>query len=139
MRRAGRCDGRSDQQHNSRHDDRRVARFLTFTSGVIAPQPYDQLWWHKHILGPALATILRPVDAEHQAIEKLCTTSGLDWTIFRPARLTDGKLTGSYPTAADIGLRGGTSISRADSRRPCSQLSLTRWRSSELSASHTEH
>jgi nucleoside-diphosphate-sugar epimerase len=56
-----------------------VARFLTFTSAVIAPQPHDQLWWHKHILGPALATILSPVYAEHRAMEKVCaytTTSG---------------------------------------------------------------
>ncbi|MGH3522430.1 MAG: NAD(P)-dependent oxidoreductase [Mycobacterium sp.] len=91
-----------------------VTRFLTFTSGVIAPQPHDQLWWHKHILGPSLATILSPVYAEHRAMEEVCATSGLDWTIFRPARLTGGKLTGSYRTAADINLRGGTSISRAD-------------------------
>jgi len=91
-----------------------VARFLTITSGVIAPQPHDQLWWHKRILGPALTTILSPVYAEHRAMEKICAASGMEWTIFRPARLTSGQLTRSYRTAADIGLRGGTSISRAD-------------------------
>jgi putative NADH-flavin reductase len=77
-----------------------VARFVTFTSGVIAPQPHDQLWWHNRILGPALATILSPVYAEHRAMEQVCTTSGVDWTIFRPARLTGGNLAGSYRTAA---------------------------------------
>lgn len=91
-----------------------AARFLAFTSGVIAPQPPDQLWWHKHILGPALTTILSPVYAEHRVMEEVCATSGLDWTVFRPARLTRGKLTGSYRTAADVGQRDGTSISRAD-------------------------
>jgi putative NADH-flavin reductase len=40
--------------------------------------------------------------------------SGLDWTIVRPSRLTDKPRTGSYRTASEQNLRGGTSVPRAD-------------------------
>lgn len=37
-----------------------------------------------------------------------------DWTIFRPPRLTNAPLTGTYRTAVGQNLRGGALISRAD-------------------------
>jgi uncharacterized protein YbjT (DUF2867 family) len=40
--------------------------------------------------------------------------SRLDWTIFRPPRLTGKPATGSYRTAVDRNLPRGYTISRAD-------------------------
>jgi putative NADH-flavin reductase len=38
----------------------------------------------------------------------------LDWTIFRPPRLTNGRPTGTYRTALGRNLKGANFISRAD-------------------------
>jgi putative NADH-flavin reductase len=40
--------------------------------------------------------------------------SGLDWTIVRPPRLTNGPLTRSYRVGSGRNVRGGLSVSRAD-------------------------
>jgi len=47
-------------------------------------------------------------------MEDVVRDSGLDWTVSRPPKLTDGALTGHYRTAIDRNVRGGFSISRAD-------------------------
>jgi putative NADH-flavin reductase len=46
--------------------------------------------------------------------EELIRDSGLDWTITRPPRLTDGALTGTYRLADGQNVRRGVLISRAD-------------------------
>lgn len=58
---------------------------------------------------------LRHVYRDHEAQEKCVRKSNLDWTIIRPAALTDGQLTGSYlhgVIAADKALK--MKVSRAD-------------------------
>jgi putative NADH-flavin reductase len=45
--------------------------------------------------------------------------SGLDWTLVRAARLTNGPLTGQYRTVVDTKLRGCWSISRPDVAHYC--------------------
>jgi putative NADH-flavin reductase len=47
-------------------------------------------------------------------MEDLLRASDLDWTIFRPPRLTNKPVTGRYRTALGRNLRGGALISRAD-------------------------
>jgi putative NADH-flavin reductase len=47
-------------------------------------------------------------------MEDILRESGLDWTILRPPQLTDKPLTGRYRTAYGHNLRGGRSVSRAD-------------------------
>jgi putative NADH-flavin reductase len=47
-------------------------------------------------------------------MEDVLRASDLDWTIFRPPRLTHGQLTGVYRTALGRNLKGGWHISRAD-------------------------
>jgi putative NADH-flavin reductase len=56
---------------------------------------------------------LRQALEEHQAQEEIIRHSGLDWTILRPTRLTDGPLTGKYRVGhISVGL--SPQISRAD-------------------------
>jgi putative NADH-flavin reductase len=47
----------------------------------------------RHVVAPL---ILRNVVTDHEAKENIITRSGLDWTIVRPPRLTNGPHTGAY-------------------------------------------
>ncbi len=66
---------------------------------------------------PAIArrTFLRNVARDSAEMERVVAASGLDWTVARPPRLTDGKLTGAYGVA-DGRMPDGArlTISRAD-------------------------
>jgi putative NADH-flavin reductase len=70
------------------------------------------------ILGSILRrTLLRNIAKDSSEMEGIVKASGLDWTIARPPRLTNGPLTGRYGVADDQlprGVGGAPSISRAD-------------------------
>ena len=68
----------------------------------------------RYVLSPFIKFVLRKVYADHALMEDLLRDSDLDWTVFRPPRLTDKPLTGKYRTALGRNLRGGFLISRAD-------------------------
>ncbi|MHB8417434.1 MAG: NAD(P)-dependent oxidoreductase [Myxococcales bacterium] len=68
----------------------------------------------RHLLAPLIKSLLRAHYHDLARMEDVVRDSGLDWTIVRPPRLTNGPLTGTYRTALGENLRGGTSISRAD-------------------------
>jgi putative NADH-flavin reductase len=58
--------------------------------------------------------VLRQRYGDLARMEDLLRESELDWTVFRPPRLTNGPLTGKYRTALGQNLRRGALISRAD-------------------------
>jgi putative NADH-flavin reductase len=60
------------------------------------------------------ATLLRHLWKDDVEMERVTQASGLDWTIARPTRLTDGPLTGDYRAEADRLPRGARAIRRAD-------------------------
>ena len=73
--------------------------------------------------GVATVTFERPerlnaltfeVYADLALMEDILRDSGLDWTVVRPPRLTDKRLTGAYRTAYGQNLRGGFLVARAD-------------------------
>lgn len=68
----------------------------------------------RHVLSPAVRRVLRAHYADLALTEDVLRGSGLDWTVIRPPRLTDGPLTGRYRTAYGRNIRGGVRISRAD-------------------------
>lgn len=68
----------------------------------------------RHVLSPAVRRVLRAHYADLALAEDVLRGSGLDWTVVRPPRLTDGPLTGRYRTAYGRNIRGGVRISRAD-------------------------
>lgn len=68
----------------------------------------------RHLGAPLARRILRRVFADLSRMEDLLRSSELDWTSFRPPRLTNGKLTGRYRTALGRNLKGGVVVSRAD-------------------------
>jgi putative NADH-flavin reductase len=61
-----------------------------------------------------LQRILKNLYADMLLMERALERSDLNWTILRPARLTDDPLTKKYRTAIDGHLRKPWSISRAD-------------------------
>ena len=63
---------------------------------------------------PFFRAVLRERYNDLALMEDVLRASDLDWTIFRPPRLTSGRLTGTYRTAFGRNLRGGWRISRAD-------------------------
>lgn len=68
----------------------------------------------RFVLGPLTRVFLQKVYADHALMEDALRDSDLDWTVFRPPRLTNKPLTGKYRTALGRNLRGGFLISRAD-------------------------
>src|ERR1700692_3959935 len=85
----------------------RVERLLFVSSfGVNA-----KIFWPEKLL---LRTLLRNIFADLPVQETLIKESGLNWTIVRPARLTNGPTTGECRSGEDIYIHPFTSISRAD-------------------------
>jgi putative NADH-flavin reductase len=68
----------------------------------------------RYVISPFIKFVLRKVYADHALMEDVLRDSDLDWTVFRPPRLTDKPLTREYRTALGQNLRGGFLISRAD-------------------------
>ncbi|MGI5132864.1 NAD(P)-dependent oxidoreductase [Pseudonocardia sp. CA-107938] len=55
--------------------------------------------------------------ADMRAMEEVVRASSLEWTLVRPARLTDTAATGNYRVADGTNPRGGGKLSRADLAR----------------------
>ncbi|MGW4803580.1 NAD(P)-dependent oxidoreductase [Kitasatospora sp. NPDC004272] len=68
----------------------------------------------RYVLTPAVKRVLRAHYADLARMEDVVLGSGLDWTVVRPPRLTDGPLTCDYRVAYGQNLRGGSKVSRAD-------------------------
>jgi putative NADH-flavin reductase len=68
----------------------------------------------RYLASPLLKAIFREHYADLAVMEDRVRASGLDWTIVRPPRLTNGPLTGTYRTADGRNVRRGARISRAD-------------------------
>ena len=68
----------------------------------------------RNLLTPFAHAVMRERYVDLAQMEDVLRESDLDWTIFRPPRLTNGRMTGSYRTALGRNLRGGLVVSRAD-------------------------
>ena len=66
------------------------------------------------IFKPVLIRLLREGYADMRVMEGLVQASGLDWTIVRPPRLTDGPPSGRIASLAGANVRGSFTIGRAD-------------------------
>lgn len=73
-------------------------------------------WFTKAVVKPILRRFLRDAFTDFARTDQAVETSGLDWTIMRPPRLTGGGPR-PYRTAVDRNVRGGSTIARADLAR----------------------
>ena len=88
-------------------------RILCFSAvAVIVPpkSPFVVRFFTKYIL----QRIFKYMYADLLAMEEIVCKSGLDWTVIRPPRLLDSKLTGTYRVSINEPLRNPSKISRAD-------------------------
>lgn len=68
------------------------------------------------LVKPILARYLRGPFADFPRTEGIVRASGLDWTVLRPPRLTDGR-SRPYRSAVDRNVRGGFTLARTDLAR----------------------
>jgi putative NADH-flavin reductase len=67
---------------------------LIFESGIGVGDSTDRIsWFKKHVFIPF---VIRNIYADKKIQERLIRDSSLDWTIVRPAALTNGRRTGVY-------------------------------------------
>jgi putative NADH-flavin reductase len=88
------------------HSCRAAPRYLVVSQALLFASSNPLI----HIL----RRILRAAVADSVAMERLVATSGLEWTIVRPPRLTEGKAKSSYAVKANARPQGGSAMTRAD-------------------------
>ncbi len=88
-------------------------RRLISTTGAGVRQPEDQPKLADHIIGFLLSWLAKPVVLDSEANVRVIQASGLDWTVVRFPRLTDGTHTGKYRVGY-VGKDSSTHFSRAD-------------------------
>ncbi len=89
-----------------------VRRLLCVSTSSLEPPPPRRV--AEYAVSKILHAILSAPYADMALMENAVRTSGLDWTLVRAARLTNGAPTGRYRCAVDEKLPGCWSISRAD-------------------------
>jgi putative NADH-flavin reductase len=89
-------------------------RRLLFVSGSIVTDRGDSPYLRYLIKPAARHTFLRHVTADFLATEAEIHASDLDWTIFRPPRLTGKPATGAWRVATDRNLPRCFAITQAD-------------------------
>jgi putative NADH-flavin reductase len=93
--------------------DHGVRRLLTVSGSIVTDAGEGPVM--RYLVKPlARRTGLRHVCADMRGAEDEVRASHLDWTIFRPPRLTHKAAAGTYRAAIDRNLPRGYTVSRAD-------------------------
>jgi putative NADH-flavin reductase len=89
-----------------------VTRLIAVTAAPLGPDEDDTL--PIRVLNKVMWAFIKEVYSDMGRMEDVIRTSGLDWTILRPPKLTNRPPTGHYRSAINHGVRGGYTIGRAD-------------------------
>jgi hypothetical protein len=87
-----------------------IRRLIGISASGLDPGPL----WQRVIAKPLLWYFFKEGYSDMVRMEDEIRASGLEWTIVRPPRLTDGARTGKYISAINKHLTRGSTISRAD-------------------------
>jgi putative NADH-flavin reductase len=90
-----------------------VSRLIVVSASGAYPGPGDDPFT-RWVVKPILGRVLKHPFADMRRMEETVRASGLDWTIVRPPRLTNGRRTGRYRTRTGRNVLGGVILSRAD-------------------------
>ena len=90
-----------------------VKRIMAISAGAVIVPPKASVFI-KFLTKNILQRIFKDMYVDMLAMEKLLAESGLDWTVVRPPRLTNGKRTGKYRVAINEPLNNPSKISRAN-------------------------
>jgi putative NADH-flavin reductase len=85
-------------------------RRLVCITGALIGHPQKRLGWLYRRMRAAQGSAL----GDRQQQEQLIQGSGLDWTLVRPPRLSEGRVRGLFRAGEDIFIRALAHISRAD-------------------------
>lgn len=94
-------------------ESQNIQRLIGVSASGFINDPQDRLAV-KYLFKPLLQRMLKPLYGDLQRMEAVVKASHTDWTLIRPARLSDGPHTGTYRTDPKGIVSGGKSISRAD-------------------------
>lgn len=89
-----------------------IRRLVVVTASGHVVDEGDDLFT-RAVVKPMLGRFLREGFADFVRTDRAVQSSGLDWTVMRPPRLTDGD-SRPYRTAVDRNVRGGITIARTD-------------------------
>lgn len=92
---------------------RGLRRLVAVGAGAYVRDPADPPLVRR-VVKPVLLRLFTGAYADMERMEAVIGASGLDWTVIRPARLTDGPRTGRYRVVAGGAVRGGWRVARAD-------------------------
>ncbi len=90
-----------------------VPRLIAVSASGFIDDPNDSFLL-KYLFKPLFQRMLKHPYDDLKRMEAEVKVSNLDWTLVRPARLTDAAHTGTYRTALNRNVAGGSAISRAD-------------------------
>ncbi|CAM3687313.1 NAD(P)-dependent oxidoreductase [Smaragdicoccus niigatensis] len=88
-----------------------VRRFIGISAAPLAPA---EDFTARYLMMPIVKRAFAEVYRDTADMEAVLREAQVDWTVVRPPRLTNHRLTGTYRTAFDRNLRHGRSIGRAD-------------------------
>ncbi|PRY00885.1 NAD(P)-dependent oxidoreductase [Allonocardiopsis opalescens] len=91
-----------------------VRRLVALSAAPVPDRDPGDRPLYRLTVRPILRALFSAAYADLAVMEGEIFTSGLDWTVLRPPRLTDGPATGAYRTALRRNVPGGYAISRAD-------------------------
>jgi putative NADH-flavin reductase len=90
--------------------DAHIRRLFCISASGLDPGPL----WQRIFAKPMLWFFLKESYTDLVRMETAVSASGLDWTILRPPRLTDGAHTGRYESVINGRLKRDFQVSRAD-------------------------
>ena len=91
-----------------------VRRFVAVSAAPLGPAAPDESFVNRRLLLPMINAFAADVYADLRVMEADIVSSGAEWTIVRPPKLTNGALTGNYRTAVGGTVSHGYTVSRAD-------------------------
>jgi len=90
-----------------------VRRLVSLSSAGLEI-PADTPWMVRQTIKLVIQPIFKYAYEDMALMEEILRKSGLDWTVVRPPRLTNGQKTGAYRTAINKHLLKAQGITRAD-------------------------
>lgn len=91
-----------------------VRRLVAVSAWPVGPVPEGESFLGRRVLHPMMNRILKGVYADLVTMEREIAAAGLEWTVVRPPRLTDGPLTRAYRMRIGANLPNARIVSRGD-------------------------
>jgi uncharacterized protein YbjT (DUF2867 family) len=91
-----------------------VPRLVAVSAVPVGPVPDDESFLNRRILLPLISAVARDIYLDLAEMEDEIRRSTTQWTIVRPPKLVNKRLTGEYRTIVGGNVPRGYAISRAD-------------------------